>query len=406
MLPQATPFRASPLTVAAAAGATAGLAAYQAITFGHGESLIIGADVMRTVLVVFAVMTWQVVRTRDTEAPRRPWFATAGAAVGGLAATLGVAMLMAPPLALSRLSETRMPGFVLAVPSTLTTNGDYAQGNARTKGDQLGLIVSWQTGELLTDDDARLVIGGISALLPGRASVSLGAVSATRIAGAPGRTAAVSGAMDGRMSWFGCDGRWVMVMTVASSSGAGHLHQRILASARCTPEAHEAPTTALGATRTEGWFATEPPQPGALAMVREDGTVLVATTQRINERTTAAIPTSMVETLLASAEMPAALGPAESATGPDGPRSIWSGTAESYEVVAAMWHCEAPLRLVLAFGAVPTGDTAAASRDELRQQLATVHCLKAGEAAPVLPMMDLSEDEDADDDEAAEPAAK
>jgi hypothetical protein len=305
----------------------------------------------------------------------------------------GVALAVSPlaqagPPADTPLAMTRLPGFALPLPAGFTSNGTYAQGNGKSNAAAgRAVVVSWMTRELLGEDTARLLVGGLSTILSGKATMALGPVTELVVAGQPARTAVVTGTMPGRMTWFACDGRAVIVMTLARDHSAERLHERVMRGARCTPEPHAAPASSLSATRTKGWFSVESADHGGLHLARHDGTVVLAVARHVADGATGTVPVGMVEQLLASIGMSATLGPAEKAQGADGPRTIWRGTSDEYHLIAAVWFCEAPQRVVMGVAVTPRAMQAPASRREAEAQLASVHCLRPGEASLALPAM-------------------
>jgi hypothetical protein len=316
--------------------------------------------------------------------------------VAGVVVAVGPLAFARPP-ADTPLTMTRLPGFALPLPASFTSSGGYAQGNGKSSvADGRAVLVSWMTRELLSDDTATQLVGVLSTLLSGKATVALGPVLELVVAGQPARTAVVTGTMRGRMTWFACDGRSVIVMTLARDDSAERVHQRVIHGARCTPEPHAAPASGLSAARTKGWFSVESADQGGLHMARHDGTAVLAVARHIADRPTGSVPVGVVEQLLTSIGMSAKLGPGEKAEGVDGPRTIWRGTGDKYDLIAAVWFCEAPQRVVMGVAITPRGTQAAASRREAEAQLATVRCLRPGEAPLALPAMG---------DSASDPAA-
>jgi hypothetical protein len=157
-----------------------------------------------------------------------------GAGVLGVGAAIGIAFLVVPPLAQSRLSVHTFPGFTIALPSgeIKSEDRDYTTGKLLMgkNGATSVIAVQWEPGGKLEPDELKMA----ASLLATALGAGAGPSSVTQVLGLD------TIRFDGdkglfQLSMIPCGVRHVMIAT-GGTSGIETLHRRILESFVCQPD--------------------------------------------------------------------------------------------------------------------------------------------------------------------------
>lgn len=220
------------------------------------------------------------IQAKDTQG-ERPRVATRIAlAIVGIAAAMGVLYVVVPPLSRIVLARTQLPGFSFELPTAKPSvdNRDYNTGTITWKelgGANAVLTVSWQTGGATTQD---LEIG-MKAVAD---KIGTGSAVHTTMSG-PGGKSADTMIVDTdkgvplRMTMLPCGNRGVLVMSIGAA-GIEEVHERILPTFVCTPDAAKE-QTAAGEIRVAlslpGWSISEKEVGQVTLMDPEEKAILI-----------------------------------------------------------------------------------------------------------------------------------
>jgi len=164
-----------------------------------------------------------------------------GAGVVGVGAAIGIAFVVVPPLAQSRLSVHTFPGFTLALPSGEIRSEDpgYATGKLMMgkNGATSVIAVQWEPGGKLEPDELKMT----ASLLATALGAGAGPTSVTQVLGNDTiRFDSDKGLFE--LSMIPCGVRHVMIAT-GGTSGIETLHRRILESFACHPDPEQEKTS-------------------------------------------------------------------------------------------------------------------------------------------------------------------
>jgi len=164
-----------------------------------------------------------------------------GAGVVGVGAAIGIAFVVVPPLAQSRLSVHTFPGFTLALPSGEIRSEDpgYATGKLMMgkNGATSVIAVQWEPGGKLEPDELKMT----ASLLATALGAGAGQTSVTQVLGNDTiRFDSDKGLFE--LSMIPCGVRHVMIAT-GGTSGIETLHRRILESFACHPDPEQEKTS-------------------------------------------------------------------------------------------------------------------------------------------------------------------
>jgi hypothetical protein len=183
------------------------------------------------VAVSLSILGRTLIRDQDAPPNKLPLI---GAGIVGAGAAIGIAFLVVPPLAQSRLTTHTFPGFTLDLPSGDIRSEDHSYATGKLmiakNGATSVFAVQWEPGGKLEPDELKMAATMIAPALGAGAGPS----SVTQIAGIDTiRFGSDKGQFE--LSMIPCGVRHVMIAT-GGSSGIETLHQRILASFVCHPD--------------------------------------------------------------------------------------------------------------------------------------------------------------------------
>jgi hypothetical protein len=186
----------------------------------------------------------QLLRQRPRPTTRRsepyPVIAMFGLFAAGFALAFGVMYAAFPSLDRAPLTKRTLPGFSLALPSGEKTEQlAYVTGNVTLKrvGDGTGVVmVQWEPGTALSSDELRQMVPVFANLITNNE----GTTKVIAIRGPDRKPLDTllfdTDHVDLELTSLGCGVRHVLVAT-AATSGLARLHQRIISSFECHPDA-------------------------------------------------------------------------------------------------------------------------------------------------------------------------
>ena len=363
------------LVSALCAGAAVALVVYRFAIVGFGwygsASFLLPALTMG---VLAGCAAWVRAQPEPRRWPALPLVFALGIAGAGVA--VGVAYLVMPPLAASRLTTRELPGFSFDLPSGQVSREllEYDMGALQLSdagGHNAAVAVHWEAGAASADD---LEIAG-------RVLASaLGANGETRPTqvpgpgGSPADTIVV--ASDKGPLWMTmlpCGKRRIILATIGGGTGVESLHRRIVTSFACKPVA-ERENARLGEVpifvELPGWFAAER-QPGLLTLSDGNALLLVRAMPQAELPHVEKLLPMIFESMGARVEIGSRAGA----------RTNLTATIDGDRVEGWLLPMQCPQRTVVLLGLTP--DRAAA--DDLARKVAGARCLGADEPVQTWP---------------------
>jgi hypothetical protein len=222
--------------------------AFGLVAYRYGVLPFVWASNMKFIVPGIAAGTFmgglQLLRQRPRATTRRsepyPIIAMFGLFAAGFALAFGVMYIAFPSLDRASLTKRALPGFSLALPSgEKTEQVAYVTGNVTLKrvGDGTGVvIVEWEPGTALSSDELRQMVPVFAKLITKNA----GTTKVIAIRGPDRKPLDTllfeTDHVDLELTSLSCGVRHVLVAT-AATSGLARLHQRIISSFQCHPDA-------------------------------------------------------------------------------------------------------------------------------------------------------------------------
>lgn len=314
-------------------------------------------------------------QSKDTQSERPAVTTRIACAIVGIGASMGLLYLIVPTLGRISLERRDIVGLSFELPTAKPDVEviDYNTGTVTWKqvgGANAVITMSWQVG-VITKEDLELAVKALATEVG-----SGSAPSYIQMAGPNGSkldTMAVETNKDVplRMTALPCGNRGVFVMSIGAK-GVETIHERMLASFRCTPDAAKesvGPGVVRVALSMPGWYVNEK-QPGQLTLTDGQGILIIRELAQNQDKLQ-----DMVVPLLR------AFGGTAETRAPKGDRVMFGGVIEGehYEGWARRVACPTHGVLLLAMAGTAEGAEAV--------YLASTNagCLRDGEKPPEFP---------------------
>lgn len=278
-------------------------------------------------------------RALGADLRRVPWWMRLAAGLPGLAAGAAIGFLIAPTIGHVALVDHEAGALTIGLPAGEETSQDGILGKILVKsagGFETIVGVTWQPGTI-DDQVMNAMASALSAGLGGSANV---VDHDDFVVGehVPHRSATMTKNGDhGWMTMFGCGAQLYGVYTFGH--GADTLQRRVLATVRC----HAKPGDAIAAVPAHvdlpaGWLS-QPTEPGQLAWASADAALLVRPVESADDADLEKVFGVIGQAMGGSIT----LGARRSEPGPDGARTVWSGSMtvekDTMAALISMWPC-------------------------------------------------------------------